>query len=233
MALVNKGMAGRMLGDQQGALHCFEQASRSREFIESAVFSDISLQLARLYCGDSRYDEAVDCLEKLNQYGRDPQGFQFYCQLGEAYAGAGLHKKAIAALQHSIRFNPQDAGSLSILGEMYAREEQGDDIALSLCARAVELDDIPWRHWYRLAWVRNKSGDLQQALAAVLQALRRSRNHFEALLLAGSIYRGLGRKKQAMAMYGRILKKYPGHSEGQAALKALTDNSRKEGEYAV
>jgi tetratricopeptide (TPR) repeat protein len=219
MALVNKGLALRMLDREQEALLCFEQASQDREFGASTVFADISLQLASLYCAAGRFPEAVAVLHRLQREDSDRQSFQLYRLLGEAYAGIADNRKAMASLQKALRCNPQDAGSMSLLGDMYGLEGQGDDIALSLCSQAVELDDASWLHWYRLARLQYRVGDLSNALNTVQQSLRRNRSSSETLLLAGRIYQAMGRNTKAAAMYKRIPGSVPGHGEELAALE--------------
>ena len=215
MALTNKGFALRMLGRQEEALVCFEQVARQPGFSKSEAFSDISLQIGRLYCTAGRYREALPVLEKLEKSTSDQLGFHLYRLLGEAYAGVGKNVLAMQALQRAIRHNPHDAQSLSILGELYAREEEGDEIAQSLCLQALALDDKPARYWYRLAWVRDKMGAEEGALSAVQEALRRDRRAPEILLLAGQLYGKLGYGKKARAMYGRIEKIVSGNREGR------------------
>jgi tetratricopeptide (TPR) repeat protein/GGDEF domain-containing protein len=226
MALVNKSFAQRMLGRQDEALACFEQVARQPGFSKSSAFADISLQLGRLYCSTGRYREALNVLEKLEKLGSERQGFHLYRLLGEAYAGIGKNAEAMRSLQRAIRHNPHDAQSLSILGELYAREEQGDDIALSLCLQAVALDDKPAGYWCRLARVREKMGEVDGALAAVKEALRRNRRDSEGLLLAGRLYRKLGQGKRARAVYRRVVKMVPGQREARRALRELDADER-------
>jgi tetratricopeptide (TPR) repeat protein len=200
MALANKGFALRMLGRHEEALACFEQAAGQPGFSGSEAFADISLQLGRLFCTAGRYREALPVLERLEKTTAEQQGFHLHGLLGEAYAGVGQNGRAMLYLQRAIRYNPHDAQSLSILGELYAREEQGDEIAQSLCLQALALDDRPARYWYRLAWIREKMGATDVALAAVQEALRRSRRDEESLHLAGRLYRKLCYEKKARAM---------------------------------
>lgn len=230
MALVNKGLALRMLGSQDEAAACFEQVRKQDTFVASPVFSDISLQLGHLYCGSGRYELALDILEQLEQCNADRQGFHLYRLLGEAYAETGRIDKGMAALQRAIRQNPHDAQSLSRLGELYARAGQGDDIALSLCAKALAIDDKPWKNWYRLAAVRERAGDLAGAAAAVGEALRRNGRDIASLLLAGRIYHGLGKGGRARSMYKRVLKQAPEHEEARLALRRLAPGKGKEQE---
>jgi len=98
-----------------------------------------------------------------------------YRYLGVAYKESGNNREAIAVLQRAIRFNPRDAVSLSLLGELYSLEKQGDDIALSLCSQALDLDDTRWEHWYRLALIRFRQGQFEQAGPLLVQSLRRDR----------------------------------------------------------
>ena len=226
MALVNKSFAQRMLGRHDEALACFEQVARQPGFSKSSAFADISLQLGRLYCSAGRYRDALNVLEKLEKLGAERQGFHLYRLLGEAYAGIGKNTEAMRSLQRAIRHNPHDAQSLSILGELYAREEQGDDIALSLCLQAVTLDDKPAGYWCRLARVREKMGEVDSALAAVKEALRRNRRDTEGLLLAGRLYRKLGQGKRARAIYRRVAKMVPGQREARKALRGLDADER-------
>ncbi|MHB8809628.1 MAG: tetratricopeptide repeat protein, partial [Desulfobulbaceae bacterium] len=220
MALANKGFALRMLGRHEEALACFERVARQPGFSTSEAFADISLQIGRLYCTAGRYREALPVLEKLEKSTSDQQGFHLYSLLGEACAGVGKNDRAMQSLQRAIRHNPHDAQSLSILGELYAREEQGDDIAQSLCLQALALDDRPARYWYRLAWIREKMGAMDEALAAVQEALHRDRRDPESLLLAGRLYGKLGYGSKARAMYRRAEKLIPGQEGPKVSFQA-------------
>jgi len=221
MAQVNRGFTLRMLGRHDEALACFERVARNRKFAASPVFADISLQLGRLYCAAGQFGKARIILEKLAKIHSDRQGFYLYRSLGEAYARTGKNSQAIATLQKAVRLNPQDARSLSILGQLYASEGQGNDIALALCAQALALDDTPWQYWYRLAWVRSHTGDHEGALAAVMESLRRNRRDVDSLLLAGKLYRQLGSQARAKSMYQRVLKLEPEQRQAGRAMKYL------------
>jgi tetratricopeptide (TPR) repeat protein len=227
MALANKGFAQRMLGHHDAALATLEQAARHSGFRKSEAFADISLQLGRLYCAAGRYREALPILERLEASGKDLSGFHLDRLLGESYAGVGRNQQAIRALQHAVRNNGHDAQSLSILGELYAKQEQGDDIALSLCQRAVALDDSQARHWYRLAWVRAKMGADEAARNAVGEALRRSRRDPEVLVLAAQIYRRLGLGGKARAI-DRRLQLAAGHRKARSGIGPLRSEHQQE-----
>ena len=139
--------------------------------------------------------------------------------LGEAYMGSGRNKEAVMVLQLAIRYNPHDAYALSMLGELYALENQGNDIALSLCEQAVNIDDRQWKHWYRLALVRYRMADYGPALEAVKESMRLEQKNEDQLYLAGQVYDKLGGQSKAAAMFKAVLKIAPGHKNASTELK--------------
>ncbi len=223
MALVNKGFAQRMLCNNKEALQCFEKASQHREFSSSSVLSELSLQLGRLYCDAGLYDMALGALESYREHSRSRNEYSLYRLLGEAYAGNNQIAKAIPALQRAIQQNPHDALSLSLLGELYALDEQGDDIALTLCQQAVEIDDTSWKHWFRLALVKKKIGQLQGSRNAIMESLRRNRRQVDALYLSGEIYMELGDERKARGKFQRVINIDPTH---RGAIKAMHNRKK-------
>jgi len=221
MALVNKGFALRMLKKEDRALACLSKAEKCQEFSSSPVSADISLQLGRLYCARGQYEHAVTVLEKMKSLSSETTGYLVCSLLGEAYAAIGNNEKAISILQEAIRYNPHDAQSLSILGYLYGVEGQGDEIALSLCTQAVNIDDISWGNWYRLAKVRFRMADYDGAQAAVKESLLKNRKAVDAIFLAGKIFVKHGNKKQAKRMFQRVLRIAPGFSGASKALQEI------------
>ena len=224
MALVNKGFALRIVGNDNEALKCLERASQDKKFADADVFPDLSLQLGRLYCDKGSYGKAVRILDQLALQKPEKQELGLIRLLGEAYAGNGDNKKAILLLQRAVRIYPHDARSLSLLGELYALENQGDDIALSFCELAVEIDEGPWKYWYRLAVVKNKMGNSLDALNALQKSIRRNRKKTEPLYLAGKIYKKLGEQKKSDRMFQRIVVLKSNHID---ALTNLGENRKR------
>ena len=223
MVLFNLGVANLAVGEEDPAIKCFEKAlTVAKRKTEINNRNDLFLQLGKLYCRTGRFKKAATLLEssdlsqKENNKGLASGTVLRY--LGEAYLGMGKNKKAVTVLQHAIRNNPHDAVSLSMLGELYALEDQGDEIALSLCQQAVELDDLPWLHWYRLAWIRFRLKDYDKALEEVRECLRRNNKALQALVLAGRIYAEMGRKRLAIAKYEKVLSLEPAHKVATAQL---------------
>lgn len=221
MALVNKGFALRMLNREQEAVACLAAAEKCREFSSSPVATDIALQLGRLYCDGGQHKKAVRVLEKMRSRKSEKTGYLLCSLLGGAYAATGQNEQAISMLQEAIRYNPHDARSLSLLGDLYGVGGQGDDIALSLCTRAVNIDDLSWDNWYRLAKIRFMMADYDGAQAAVRESLLRNRKALDAVFLAGKIFAIHGNRKKAKKMFQQVLRTAPRYPGASRALQEI------------
>ena len=226
MALFNLGVANLTIAEDEKATSYFERAlavCRSRSGTKQTT--DLLLQLSKLYCRTGSYKKTVALLEKEKILAATaptiPVRNALLRYLGEAYMGIRKNKQAIMVLQRAIRYNPHDAHALSMLGELYALENQGDDIALSLCQEAVNIDNRQWKHWYRLALVRFKMAAYESALEAVQEGIHLERRNKKTLFLAGRVYYKMGALSKAAAMFESVLGIDPGHREAGAALKKI------------
>jgi len=242
MALFNLGVVYYKMEEDEQAIEYFARAQAVTESLRlggeksSAGYElshDLLLPLGRLYCRTGRYKEAVELLadsieaggEGVNQASRkcvNRGGLLRY--LGKAYKGLGMNAAAIAVLQRAINHNPRDATSLSLLGELYCQEKQGNEIALSLCRQAVELDDSRWDHWYRLGRVLFLGGDIEQARKSLQESIARNPRDITARFLLGQIHQQLGQEKQATRIYKMVLKLTPSHRQAAEALAGLQQN---------
>lgn len=226
MGLFNLGITYLTTGEDEKAIGCFEKTLQvSRRKSEPSQLNDLLLQLSKLYCRTERFKKAVALLEKekihSGEGGATPGRNALLRYLGEAYLGTGKNKEAVMVLQRAVRYNPHDAYSLSMLGELYIILGQGDDIALSLCQQAVNIDDRHWQHWYRLAWVKYKMGQYGSALEDLKECIRRERKNMAVIYLAGQLYEKLGRKADAARMFQKVLKYAPGNKQAAAALENM------------
>ena len=224
MSLFNLGVTCLATAEEGKATAYFEQAlAVSKHKPGTNQKNDLILQLARLYCRTGKYNKAVALLEKQKikadvetlSLGRNA----LLRYLGEAYMGCGRNKEAVTVLQRAVRYNPHDSYSLSMLGELYIRENQGDEIALSLCEKAVNIDDRQWKNWYRLALVRHRMASYEAALEALKESMRLERNTVEPFYLAGQVYAELGNHSQAAAMFENVLRIAPDNRAARAVLK--------------
>lgn len=218
MALFNLGFLHLHREEHAQALDCFERALASNDH-----HFDLLLQLGKLYCRQKRFAEAVELLSRcvtdatLDER-RNGDRAAAWRLLGEAHAGQGENKKAIHAFQKVLSFTHRDAQALSMLGELYAREKEGDEIALTLCQEAVALDGGQGEHWRRLAWVQWARGEADAAIASLKQCLQLDRKNPAALFWLARIYREQGRLTEARRLYEKVLRLQPNHAEAKNAL---------------
>jgi len=229
MGLFNLGITCLAAGEEEQAIEYFERIlATSKRKSEINQTDDLLLQLSKLYCRTGRYNKVITLLkkEKIIDSGgsRTPGRNALLRYLGEAYWGKGKNDEAIMVLQRAVSYNPHDAYSLSMLGELYAIQEQGDDIALSLCEQAVNIDDRQWKHWYRLARVKYKMGQYESAMEDLKECLRRERENIEVMNFAGHVYEKLGMKSKSIRMFQKVLKFVPDHKEATSALKKIKVN---------
>jgi tetratricopeptide (TPR) repeat protein len=221
MGLFNLGVTCLTSGEDEQAIKCFEKVlSVSRRKRGVILPDELLLQLSKLYCRTGRYNKAITLLEneKISDEvnSKTPGRAVLLRYLGEAYLSKGKKNKAIMVLQKAVRYNPHDAYSLSMLGELYAVQKQGNEIALSLCEQAVAIDESHWKIWYRLARVKYMMKHYESALKAAKECLRRERKSLEAMSLVALIYGKLGMKTKESGMFKRILKIDPDHKVAKA-----------------
>ena len=204
MALVNKGMSCRILGRNSEAIQCFEKALLAPDHQKQASI-EVYLQLGRMYCQNEQYDKAVSLLTQWRHNREEPDEFMFFRLMGEACLGAGQNKEAIGFLQKSLQLYPRNADSLSMLGLLYILEGEGEDVGLSLCQRAVLMDEAEPAHLYRMAMARYALEQYDQALLLVRQVVQRQKNNDRAVLLRGQIYEKMGQVRKACQSYQRVL----------------------------
>ncbi len=168
MALYNLGLDARSRCAWHEAIDCFEQAKAyCDESVEESVQRDMQLQLGILYCVVARFDKALEVLERWqNMISKERHG-PVYRYLGEAYLATGETGKAMMWLQRALKYHSFDAEAMSLLGCALLRGGEGDDIALSLCTKGVELAPHKPMLRYRLAEAQWRNGQYREALRSL------------------------------------------------------------------
>ena len=216
MALINKGMSCRLLGRPDEAISCFEQGIDCEEHEHQASI-ELYLQLGKLYCLRENFTKAVSLLQEWKERNGEPSEFIFFRLSGEAFMGAGKHHEAIKALQRSLQIYPQNADSQSMLGLLYVLEDQGVEVGLSLCDRAITADRGDALHLYRRAQALHHLGRHTEALENVKASLKLQKNNEQTLLLRAILYEELGSLRRAQQGFQRIV-----------SLKKSTESRKKE-----
>jgi len=191
-----------------------------------AEHCDLLQHLGILCCRLGDFGKARELLERCeriveNDGGRGGELMVISRWMGRVYEAFGENGKAIASYQRAVSGNPRDAGSLSRLGRLYALAGQGDDIALSLCRQAAELDGGKAEHWFRLAWLQDRLENHEDAGQSLAECLRLEPEHVEALFLQGQALALQGKVGRARKNYQKVLRLNPHHAGAQAALLAL------------
>jgi len=204
MALFNLGSAWLTCERDDLAVGFFEKALA----VDGEIF-DLVLQLAELYCRSGQYRKVVELLD-VGEDERDRRAdwedaSALRC-LGEAWLHLGDNKRAVKCLQQAAAFNHKDSRALSLLGELYDLEGEGDEIALSLCREAVELDDTRWDNLQRLGSVLYQQGYRQEAIVNLQKSLRINRSNLDGAVLLEKIYREAGKDRLAVRMSEKVEK---------------------------
>lgn len=220
MALYNLGFACLALNDREKGLHYLERAHQAGE----GNF-DLFFQLGKLYCQNGRYDEALKVLKLGERLGpktaSDISHGAVYRYLGEAYKGAGENAKAMVSLQRAVRYNPGDGTALSMLGELYSEAKEGDEIALSLCRQAVELESGQGDNWLRLGNVLMQQGDVEGAVSSFENGLECDRHNAPLFFFLGKANKKLGKNAMAVKMFKGALRIEPEYKNALSALKSI------------
>jgi tetratricopeptide (TPR) repeat protein len=186
MALVNLGHVQLTLGLRELALECFVQAYLVLDQATAAP-QELLLSLGKLYAEFGDHAKALAVFEHWLTCSGSEKEFILHRLLGQSYLENGQPEEAIKACQRALQLFPQDSISLSTLGLLYVEQGEGDDVGLTLCRKALALDNFNPDHWCRLSRALLHIGDHSGALGAVRQCLQLRRSHVEGLLLMGRI----------------------------------------------
>ena len=168
MVLANLGFIAQLRHRTDEAIDFFARAlpPAASKDEHRPLAQDLRFYLGRLYCRTKRYDEARAILGQWQDFcASDHERRKAWPYLGEALAGLGETRQAMAALSRAVAANPGDHQAMSLLGELIMRLDEGDDIALALCKKSVELAPSSPLNRLRLAEAEYRLGDLPAALA--------------------------------------------------------------------
>jgi tetratricopeptide (TPR) repeat protein len=209
MSLYNLGLGEALRGNMQRGVQCFEQAILVHcEEDGPEVKKDLQFQLAKLYCRLGLFSKAYALLMEGHAACNDQHSAGPALRyLGESCFGLGQNSEAKIWLQMALRFNEFDPDALGLLGQVYLEEGEGNEIALTLCEKSVELNPSDTGLRLRLAKVQISCGLLTQARLNLTKCLGDRRIQAEAQFCIGRIYQNLGRKKQAKRWFGKVLQR--------------------------
>jgi tetratricopeptide (TPR) repeat protein len=108
-------------------------------------------------------------------------------------------------LQRAARFDEFDADVLSLLGEIYLDNNEGEQIALKLCEKSIELNPLPALFHLRLARAQVRCGYLDAARDTLRSCIRNKSTKGAAWFQMGLIYWKLGQKMRASHWFSKVL----------------------------
>lgn len=209
MSWYNLGLGRELQGNIAGAVESFEHACKchtDNEQDTADVRAELPLQLGKLYCRTGRYQEALDILlpwyDKKNNVPGAGRALRY---LGESFHGVGRDREATIWLQRAIRFDEFDADALSLLGEIYLENKEGDQISLKLCEKSVELNPMPPVFHLRLARAQVQCGFLEAARESLRRCLRDKETKGAAEFQMGLICRRQGQKQRARHWFSKTI----------------------------
>jgi tetratricopeptide (TPR) repeat protein len=205
MALYNAGLGADLKGNTVDAVDYFERAYRL-ETDFSEVKDDLAFHLGRLYCRIGRNSEAIGILLPWYRNGANSKYKERALPyLGRAYHGLGKNNEAVKWLQRALKYNEFDAESMGLLGLIYLINKEGDDIALTLCEKSVDImpDNIILQMY--LAKARMACNLHSEARATLNKCLRNKTTRLEAQLFSALNYKKEGQPKRAGFWINKLL----------------------------
>jgi tetratricopeptide (TPR) repeat protein len=165
MAVYNLGMVCRLEGHADSALSYFNQALE----LDSDAF-EIAFQTARLLTEQSRWEEALQILERASAAGHEQ--WQLLGLRGKCLTVLGRTRAALQAYTRAVKINPNDAEIVSALGYLYDRHNENPEICETFLLQGIALDPENGQLHHRLGCWYQKHGQPERALAAFEQAAR-------------------------------------------------------------
>ncbi|MBU0943054.1 MAG: tetratricopeptide repeat protein [Proteobacteria bacterium] len=190
MALYNLGLEQQLKRENLQAIDSFTKglALPMQEDRGGTARKDIRFQLAVLCIEEGQYENGLELL--LSWYkseSESPGSGKAARYLGQSYYHLGNYREAMTWLQRAMRYDEYDAEVLGLLGELYLRENEGDDIALRFCEKSVELSPDSFTLKLRLSRAQIHCGDFQAAIRNLRPCLQNRKLRPAALLQRGVI----------------------------------------------
>lgn len=208
MALYNLGLGEQARNENVKAYSYLKKALENCENDENGqeILNDLKVQLGILSCDIGKFKQAIFHLLpwfKENKKSRGAERIHYY--VGKAYYGLNENKNAMEWLQRALRFNEYDDRAMNLLGTLYLEEEQGDDIALSLCNKSVELEPSNVSYRLDLARVQRQCGQFEEARDNLRRCIRRKDIRAEAQMEMARGYQQEGYPQKAKLWYRKVL----------------------------
>lgn len=166
MALYNLGLVEQRRRRPAAAYAWFQRALQhfERDAAAPEALGDLLFQAGMLAGELGRCGEAIEYLLRWRRDHASGQRAAAACyHLGRAYAGRGESGPAVVELQRALQFDGFDDRAMSLLGMLYLHAGEGNDIALALCRKSVDLEPGNAEYRCNLAEVLIHCGEYPEA----------------------------------------------------------------------
>ncbi|MGW8193844.1 MAG: tetratricopeptide repeat protein [Desulforhopalus sp.] len=225
MALYNLGLAEQARDRNGEALVYFQKALKNHGTLgaQKENVHELKLQIGILSCELGHYKQAIDYLVPWYESNSNaPRAGRISYYIGRAYYGVAEKKKATGYLQKALRFDEFDDRAMNLLGQIYLAENEGDDIALSLLRKSVELEPSRTHYRLHLAMALLQCGLCDEARDVLYYCLRYRSSKVEAQLLMAKTCLQEGRGRRAATWCKKVVANENAAKELRgAALKML------------
>jgi len=196
-----------------------EYIDRAVEEFEAAIASDpesdyLRLQLAELYGGTNRLDEAVRAVEVVTR--RSPENLDAYRLIGTLYrryaadrqgnVDPELVTKSIEQFEKVLAIEPADQESLEQVSTLYRMSNQKDK-ALAALEKLLEVDPSSSEALTGLAAVKMESGDIDAAVELFERATHADPSDLRRQQALGAAYERGGRYDKAVETFEELLRR--------------------------
>lgn len=208
MALYNIGLSKQSQGKKDAAVTFLAKAYavKGDEDVDPHLLNDLTLQLGILSCETGLYEAAIRYIESWLSDSQNINGagkVNYY--LGLSHYQMGDMRLAIKALEKALRFDSYDDRAMNLLGRAYLLEKEGEDIALSLCQKSVELEPDNCEYKLYLSEVYMATGDIALSRELLKICLKRKGIKSYAQLLMGEGYVKEGSASRAESWFLKAL----------------------------
>jgi tetratricopeptide (TPR) repeat protein len=209
MALYNLGLAELARGKKEEAYGYFTKAlcHYNDEDAGIGLIDDLQLQLGILAGDLGKHQTALGYLQAWYAKNEKTQrAGKAHYHIGKAHHGNGDNRSAMVELQRALQFNEFDDRAMNLLGSVYYKERQGDEIALALCRKSVELEPANILYRCNLAEVQVQCKMMREARENLHRCLKSNKCRVKAQVLLGRSYVRDGMNKRAASWFAKALR---------------------------
>lgn len=209
MALYNLGLAEQARGRKEEAYGYLTKALHHYNDEDAGIglLDDLQLQLGILAGDLGQHQTALGYLQAWHAMNeKNQQAGRALYHIGKALHGIGHDRQAMVELQRALQFNEFDDRAMNLLGGVYFTEREGDEIALALCRKSVELEPANLLYRCTLAEVQIHCKMMREARENLHRCLKSNKFRVKAQVLVGRSHVLEGMNRRAASWFAKALR---------------------------